>query len=180
MKIRNGFVSNSSSSSFLITSENVIQLKLNTVKVALEFFKDHIKYLKEDYYDLKKDQQNKMVNSLKWLEKNKNTTQNPSICFNSCNYDTYIWMKKDGSIQINTCNNEDWNRATNKVQADFYGDGADDNQWEDCSMDYSSDTLCWQEPNKKAFVDLDGDLQKWPDLTTIRKITDRFIAILKE
>lgn len=179
MKIRNGFVSNSSSSSFIITADKVNEYGLNTVKVAIEFLKEQRESLKE--YIKIKEVHNRYRNAFKWLEKNKETKENPPISFNSCNYETFIWKRTDGCIQINTCNNVNWDNACNKVMAEHYGDGADGGQWEDCpQININEDKYTWKEPDMSKFIDLDDENPKWPNLIEEIKLVNRFIAILEE
>lgn len=89
MKIRNGFVSNSSSSSFVIEQG---EKGFNTVY-------DVAKYMISKVYD----QKSKEV--IDRLEKYKDT--NNGVSFYSCNSDTYIVKHKDLFL-VETCNNEEW------------------------------------------------------------------------
>ena len=86
MKIRNGFVSNSSSSSFILRKGGEFD---NAQELAIHMLGD---IGKQDLIDL-----------IKKSSKDPNT----NIAFHSCNYDTYI-TTVDNLLLVQTCNNEDW------------------------------------------------------------------------
>ena len=102
MKIRNGFVSNSSSSSFIISAnsfESVRALATYMIKKKIE---------EENYYDeddgVEIDEYNH--NNI-YIDRLKNVDENYPVCFPSCSYETYI--KKVGDVYlVSTCNNTDW------------------------------------------------------------------------
>jgi hypothetical protein len=99
MKTRNGFVSNSSSSSFIIKTKeysSVFDLAMSMVK-AREWDSD------EDIIAKLKN------NPL-------NLDRNHPISFRSCNYNTYIARIGD-YYYIQTCNNHDWG---NQLDRDIY------------------------------------------------------------
>ena len=87
MKIRNGFVSNSSSSSFIISNEKFPTLR-NLAKFMIK------KRGNEDDKEL--------------IEKLKNIDENQSVSFNSYGDTTFI-DKADDCYLVSTCNNIDWN-----------------------------------------------------------------------
>jgi len=104
MKTRNGFVSNSSSSSFIISDKDFPSVR----DLAEYMIKQQLKeYLEEDeeYYKWK-DEDIETSNIL--LSRLKNVDENHPISFPSCNYDTYIKKIGDQYI-VATCNNTDWN-----------------------------------------------------------------------
>ena len=86
MKIRNGFVSNSSSSSFILRKGGEFN---NAQELAIHMLGD---IGKQNLIDL-----------IKKSSKDPNT----NIAFHSCNYDTYI-ATVDDLLLVQTCNNEDW------------------------------------------------------------------------
>jgi hypothetical protein len=103
MKIRNGFVSNSSSSSFVISDD-----KFPTVRsLANYMIKQKIKenYEEEDDYEnhIKYNDYNKLL-----MKRLQNVDVNQAVSFPSCNYDTYI-RKVGDCYLVATCNNTDWN-----------------------------------------------------------------------
>ncbi len=89
MKIRNGFVSNSSSSSFIVEKSDF----KNTFNVAKKMIP----------YRNWKDQDTELLETIKKAE-DKGIDKNISITFNSCNYDTFIKSTMN-YIVIMTCNN---------------------------------------------------------------------------
>jgi len=95
MKIRNGFVSNSSSSSFIIKKDTFIDNKT----IALSMLDDYV-YIYDDDYHLKKYNICKeLLNSI---------DNDTNIMFNSTNYDTFITNLDSNYTHISTCNNIDW------------------------------------------------------------------------
>jgi hypothetical protein len=104
MKIREGFVSNSSSSSFILKKNDVF-------KDAYELAEKMIpkRGWEEDGQILQKLKLYKRRVKLKSLDEDVEEELNivPSLYFNSCNYKTYIY--DDGEyLYVNTCNNHDW------------------------------------------------------------------------
>lgn len=99
MKIRNGFVSNSSSSSFIISTkdfENVRSLATYMINKKIEEY--------EEYRDNGEDVDN-FDKTL--IERLQNIDENQNVSFPSCNYDTYI-RKVGNYYLVATCNNTDW------------------------------------------------------------------------
>jgi len=90
MKIRSGFVSNSSSSSFIIEK--------------CEYFKNIQELAK---YMIGRVEYNDNKQSLYDLLDNTDKDVNTNIKFNSCNYNTYIYDYGNYML-VDTCNNEDW------------------------------------------------------------------------
>jgi len=98
MKIRQGFVSNSSSSSFIVSKQDYVSV--------FELAKDMIpmREWSEDSDLIKKIEEAEI----------KGMDVNTGICFNSCNYETYIMKYKDYYL-ISTCNNHAWEDAINTI-----------------------------------------------------------------
>jgi len=99
MKIRNGFVSNSSSSSFIVANTISI-LSRSMLKTVLD--------------DFGYDKRRKYKTYEKWNKNLRNALRRKDvkegrlgITMPSCNFDTYI-IYKEGNCYISTCNNYQW------------------------------------------------------------------------
>ena len=102
MKVRNGFVSNSSSGSFVV----------NGVLSSMEVFRMMIPLVKEnycDYEDGKKMWKRTHGENVKRFKKSRGKDFNEGIIIPfTCNYETFIYPVKDGECYIETCNNHPW------------------------------------------------------------------------
>jgi len=132
MKIRNGFVSNSSSSSFILGHGDIGKVAFNMLNILLS-----------DDPDWPSDE-----DARKWkfnldvaLKLKKVQNGSIGITFPSCNYETYI-VKEGDKIYVSTCNNTDWSSVEDECVA--YGLGADD----------ESDDECHKRVAEKDFFDL--------------------------
>ena len=96
MKIRTGFVSNSSSSSFTLSNK-----KLKTGDVAREV----MKLLNNGWIVDGGHPRLEDVNV--FLDENSNFDDNIMIPW-TCNYETWIFKNSDDTICLDTCNNENW------------------------------------------------------------------------
>jgi len=97
MKIRNGFVSNSSSSSFIISDENFPSVR----SLATYMIKQKI-----SEYDNSYDKEYIKINK-KYIKNLNKIDEDQSVSFPSCNYDTYI-RKVGDCYLVATCNNHMW------------------------------------------------------------------------
>lgn len=98
MKVRNGFVSNSSSSSFLVNDKSI-----KSIGECAYFM---LNLVAQEYEEREWDLSPEFVKALEWLEEN--TEYDEPIMFPwSINEETWIW-KNDKGICVDTCNNHSW------------------------------------------------------------------------
>ena len=142
MKVRQGFVSNSSSSSFIITTPGTTTIEIAKAMIAC-----------------KENNASALGNKFDHLIKN-----NPSVShiipirFRSINYDTYIWSAgSDNQLHISTCNNEDWSDALDGHSLNY----KDEEESHDDNLYYwflEYDILCrdisWEERRDKKELEL--------------------------
>ena len=99
MKIRNGFVSNSSSSSFIISDKKFPTVRsLATYMIKQKIKESRFNREEDEYINYDKEYMNNL----------QNVDENYPVSFPSCNYDTYI-RKIGDCYLVATCNNTDWN-----------------------------------------------------------------------
>jgi len=114
MKIRSGFVSNSSSSSFIVSSEHfptVRDLAIYMLRGQVRekrYYEEDEKYAEglvddEDCLEIKIEE----IEDTLFIKRLKNLDENQSISFPSINEDTYI-RKVGDQYFVSTCNNTDW------------------------------------------------------------------------
>jgi len=130
MKIRQGFVSNSSSSSFVIEAAN----KQTVLSVAF----DMVPARNWDNRDT--ELQEKLLSF--------NGDPDTPIAFKSCNYDTFI-IKEKNLIFVDTCNNHPWYDFINyrrATQEEMRSIGLDD-FWEDFALQKLQRYYWWPEYN---------------------------------
>lgn len=132
MKCRTGFVSNSSSMSFICKVENSLLNEaarickehhkidvnyepMSVKRIAIEFLSQQIKYYKSfsnpDYNDI-------ITHRKKCLKKLKKSGELDYVVFPACNYDTEIFKLDESTILIFTCNNEKeaWDYAVESLE----------------------------------------------------------------
>ena len=120
MKIRSGFVSNSSSSSFIVSDEHfptikdlatyMIDKKIKDAKYEIEDLKfyagETTSY--QEYCQKEIDELNEFITeNLLQIRRLENIDENQSVSFPSSNYDTYI-RKIGNCYLVATCNNTNW------------------------------------------------------------------------
>ena len=159
MKVRNGFVSNSSSSSF------VLDTAMTTAQVATMMM-----------YEIKRDWLNwadscdddpsfeSFEAALRWLEDNQDYDK-PIIFPWSTNYETFIW-KNDSGVCVDTCNNHNWN-----ILSPNYCDG-------DHYYRLQDDTYPLDEWDEKFYV---GGRDEYFDLSRMKLMTrSEFVDLERE
>jgi len=101
MKTRIGFVSNSSSSSFVIW---------NSERTTAQVMRDMLKLVKAEWKEEKVGRKpiNAITKCIKWLQTNYRKDM-PLLYPGTCNYETWIYKDKYGNLFVETCNNHDGN-----------------------------------------------------------------------
>ena len=151
MKIRNGFVSNSSSSSFIVKADCTMDVFKKMVKVVKdEYLHDSPTDWSDAWY---KHHQPKVDYFLKVFPKDYNG--GIMIPFTT-NFDTYIFPAADGKCYIETCNNHDWDQAFSSI--DYYESEDSNNKF-----------------NKELFVNI-----KSFELNTPDAFFDKYLESIKE
>ena len=104
MKIKSDFVTNSSSSSFIVNYKNT---KITAKKMTDIIFEDW-KYFSEPVSEEFKNKIHKTIEKLK-------DDENILIPF-STNYETFIFRNDDGRIYVDTCQNHDWENELDIIE----------------------------------------------------------------
>jgi len=102
MKIRNGFVSNSSSSSFIISTDKFKSVRELATYMLHKKIEDEEDYVSDNVIEINENNYNNV-----YIERLNNIDENSPVCFPSCNYSTYIKMVGDVFF-VSTCNNTNW------------------------------------------------------------------------
>jgi hypothetical protein len=152
MKTRNGFVSNSSSSSFIIRNGDIGSVATSMLNTVIDDFGD---------WDRDEGETSENPTYDKWRDNLKEALDNPKvengkigITMPSCNYETYIF-KKGKDIYVSTANNHAW--EWEELGATERGYGADDGD-QDLVHRYVDDQEYFNIKNK-----LIHSKRKWED-----------------
>lgn len=116
MKKKIDFITNSSSSSFILPST------IKDTKTVAKQMVDIIFKEWKEFDRLDEDFKKQIYNNIKELDKNENIM----IPF-SCNYETFIHRLENGNIFVDTCHNHDWERSMN-IQEHFNPSDYDENK----------------------------------------------------
>ena len=117
MKERHGFVSNSSSSSFIVHNP-----KRTTAQILREMLKRVKAEWKEEKYNTRK-----ITKVIKWLQAHPKKDI-PLVYPNTCNYETWVFKNASGiDTLIETCNNHDCNWES--MDFDYRGEDNYEDDW---------------------------------------------------
>ena len=140
MKVRHGFVSNSSSSSFIVEGN------ATTAQVAITMMYE----IKSDwegmrsYYGEDWKEPESFVQAFDWLSKNQEYNE-PILIPWSTNYETFIW--RGDKICVSTCNNHDWSLVGGSYEE------YEDRFYEECELKSFLDLSDMQHKTKQDFRD---------------------------
>lgn len=106
MKIRSGFVSNSSSSSFIVNDYNIKDCSKSIFKTVIKDWSEWSSDRKTKHKKLYDKWKNNLTKALKNKEVINGTI---GIKLPSSNYDTFLILK-EGKVYIDTCCNHSWRK----------------------------------------------------------------------
>jgi hypothetical protein len=117
MKERKGFVSNSSSSSFIVHDPN---------RTTSQIMREMLKLVKAERKEYKTNTRS-ITKIIKWLQYHPKKDM-PLVYPNTCNYETWIFKNKNGfDTLIHTCNNHNCNWES--MEFDFRHDDNHEEDW---------------------------------------------------
>jgi hypothetical protein len=140
MKIRNGFVSNSSSSSFVLCTT------LTPAGFVAKIIPELIKQRKLKWADAWDNDffLNQLVNAEKLIKEN---NVNPVVLSGTINYETYVWQKNN-ILYVETCNNEWWDDILDDI---------------DLQQEYTPEDESYYTVRNLTFIDLE-DMEELTNL----------------
>jgi hypothetical protein len=121
MKIRNGFVSNSSSSSFIVKSSispaEFVSLFIGPLSKLREAdYGDEWGEESKEFFGIQKRNAEVMI---------KENNSSPVVFSGTINYETFVWKEGD-CLFVSTCNNDPWEDILDELDLDYsyYLDGS--------------------------------------------------------
>jgi len=119
MKIRNGFVSNSSSSSFIVSAKSSMEVYLKMIGLVYNEYKeiDNGAWWKHHHEE----------NVMRFEESHDDKFNEGILIPFTCNYETYIFPAQNGQCYVETCNNHPWEEAF----PDMFEDDSEYRHYED-------------------------------------------------
>ena len=112
MKVRSGFVSNSSSSSFIVDQAEGRTTAYIAYQMIRMLWQDRGNWglTKKEY----KEHQRSLLRAIHYLQRHFDLDV-PIMFPWSCNYETFIWRNKDGAFCVDTCNNDPWDNTLKDI-----------------------------------------------------------------
>jgi len=111
MKTRNGFVSNSSSSSFIIDEVSLEKIARSMLKIVINDYKEW----DEDKDEKDKEYDTWLVNLETALQRDDVKNGNIGITFPTTNFDTYL-LNYDNEVYVSTANNHSWKYTNRDIE----------------------------------------------------------------
>jgi len=115
MKTRNGFVSNSSSSSFIIDDISLEKIARSMLKIVINNYKEWDEDIDEEDKDTNREYDIWLANLETALQRDDVKNGNLGITFPTTNFNTYI-LNYNNSVYVSTANNHSWKYTNRDIE----------------------------------------------------------------